>query len=110
MRIELPLREGEARGCNINFKVQPNHVMNPSYGNAYGGAVFPNAATPGFPFSKGQFDPHEGISSPDGVLLGAGGSADYVPRTTDNVNRLPAGFFIVAYEGYRILQTTAVTR
>ena len=107
--VELGALDVFPRGCNINFKVQPNHVLNPSYGNAFGTAVFPNAPA-GFPFSAGQFDPHEGIATPASNVIGAGGVVDYVPRTADNIVRLPSGFFIIALEGYRILQHTAETR
>jgi hypothetical protein len=108
--VELGALDVYERGTNINFKVQPNHVLNPSYGNAFGQAVFPNAPS-GFPFSAGQFDPHEGIATPSSVVIGPGGAvAEYVPRTDDNITRLPSGFFIIALEGYRILQTTRATR
>lgn len=108
--VELGALDVFERSTNINFKVQPNHVLNPSYGNAFGQAVFPNAPA-GFPFAKGQFDSHEGIATPASVVIGPGGGAvEYVPRTSDLVTRLPAGFFVVALEGYRILQTTRATR
>jgi hypothetical protein len=108
--VELGALDVFERATNINFKVQPNHILNPSYGNAFGTAIFPNAPD-GFPFSAGQFDPHEGIATPSSVVIGPGGGpVEYVPRTSDNITRLPSGYFVIALEGYRILQTTRATR
>lgn len=91
----------------VTFKVQPTHLNNPEAGNVDGEAVFPAAAaagTIGYPFLAGQYDPHEGIATPDCVELGTNGSNDFVPASTDPITRLPSGIFIVGYEGYRIVQ------
>ena len=77
------------RGEVIEFRVQPLHPNNPSYGNV---SSF-TGPSDDWPFIGGQFDAVEGISDP--VL-------DDV--TTDPVTRLPNGILYIGLHGYKIIQ------
>lgn len=98
------------RGELIRLKVLPTHINNAPAGNVDGSCVFPLAAAGaspiiGYPFLDGQFDPHEGICTPDCVTVGStGGNDDFVPLSTDPVVRLPDGILILGFEGYKIIQ------
>lgn len=100
------------RGSVITFQVQPTHVNNPPAGNVDGECIFPVASLaagqPGFPFTTGQYDIHEGVCTPGGVLQGTSGTVgDYEPSLLDPVSRLPAGILTIGFEGYRIQQGVA---
>jgi hypothetical protein len=100
------------RGSLITFAVQPTHVNNPPAGNVDGECIFPIAAAAaggsfGYPFVEGQYDVHEGICTPNGIVQGSGGEGDYDPSLTDPVSRVPAGVLTLGYEGYRIVQGVA---
>jgi hypothetical protein len=105
--VELSALDVFERGECITWKVQPNHVNNPPAGNVGGSCVFPNAAATvnGWPFVDGQYDPHEGVQTPSAVSIGAGANDwDFLPIADDPIVRLPDGYIILAYEGYRIIQ------
>jgi hypothetical protein len=92
------------RGEVVTLRVLPNHANNPAAGNVDGHTVFPAAATHGFPFLEGQYDPHEGIATP-GALINQ--SNDQTPPTSiadDIIARLPQGIVTIGYIGYRIVQ------
>lgn len=101
--IHLPALDFFPRGDGVTFKVTPNHVSNPPAGNATGLYAFPVAAVNGWPFTKGQYDPHEGIATPS---AGTADDEGWHPAETDPISRLPDGYLIVALEGYRIVQVT----
>jgi len=80
-----------ARANVIEFRVEPQHVNNPSAGNIQGigaGGVFP--------FSDAQFDNHEGINDPENLAV--------IDGDPDPVTRLPAGTLIIGMHGERIIQ------
>jgi hypothetical protein len=99
------------RGEVLTIQVQPTHVNNPAAGNVDGECIFPAAAAGGFlgyPFVAGQYDSHEGICTPNGVLMGDGGTEiDWEPTGTDTIARLPSGILTIGWEGYRIQQPVA---
>ena len=109
--FELGALDFFERGEVLTIKVQPTHVNNPSAGNVDGECVFPAAAAAGFlgyPFVAGQYDSHEGICTPNGVVMGDSGSEnDWEPSTSDPVTRLPDGILTIGWEGYRIRQPIA---
>jgi hypothetical protein len=76
----------------LQWKVLPSHANNPNYGNAsgYGTGGF-------FPFLGSQYDVHEGIVDPE--LEGV---------QTDPITRVPDGFLIIGFHGYRIIQPPGV--
>ncbi len=92
------------RGEAITFKIYPNHVNNPPFGNADGADIFavaPNLGAPGYPFVAGQFDPQEGIVTPAAFAV----VDSVITRlATDGVVRLPDGILTVGLKGYRIIQ------
>lgn len=92
------------RGEALTFKVYPNHVNNPPFGNADGADIFATGGalgTAGYPFVAGQFDPQEGILTPDAYEV----VDSVVTRLlTDGVTRLPDGILTVGLIGYRIIQ------
>jgi hypothetical protein len=92
------------RGEVITFKVSPNHVNNPPFGNADGPDIFAAGGAlgaAGYPFVAGQFDPHEGIVTPQGYTV----VDSVVTRlATDGITRLPDGILTVGLLGYRIIQ------
>lgn len=96
------------RGEALTFKVTPNHVNNPPYGNADGPSIFAAGGAlgaAGFPFVAGQFDPHEGIVTPQGFVVTSLDGATTITRApTDGITRLPDGILIVGLSGYRIIQ------
>ena len=93
---------------------QSTLVNNPLAGNVDGECVFPAAAGAGFlgyPFIAGQYDAHEGICTPNGVVMGDSGSEiDWEPSTNDPISRLPDGILTIGWEGYRIVQPVAPLR
>lgn len=98
------------RGEVLTISVQPTHVNNPAAGNVDGECIFPAAAAAGFlgfPFVSGQFDAHEGICTPNGVLAGGASAIDWEPSGTDPIARLPDGILTIGWEGYRIVQSMA---
>jgi len=98
------------RGSIITFRVQPTHVNNPAAGNVDGECVFPAAAVSngafGYPFVGGQYDSHEGVCTPNGVVMGDA-ALDYDPALSDPIVRLPSGILTIGYEGYKIFQGIA---
>jgi len=101
--IHLAALDFYERGEAITFRVQPTHSSNPPAGNAAGANVFPNSGgIDGYPFVEGQYDPHEGIATPEAVVADDG----FIPIETDPIQRLSDGFVILALEGYRIVQPT----
>lgn len=84
------------RGEVITFKIQPNHVNNPPFGNVDG---FDVSGTAGWSFLGGQFDKHEGIVTP-------GLDLSHITIVTDPVVRLPDGIITIGFLGYRIFQPT----
>jgi hypothetical protein len=109
--FELGALDFFERGEVLSISVQPTHVNNPPAGNADGECVFPAAATAGFlgyPFVAGQYDAHEGVCTPNGVVMGDGGEVnDWEPSSSDPVARLPDGVLTIGWEGYRIIQPIA---
>lgn len=109
--FELAALDFFERGEVLSIQVQPTHVNNPAAGNVDGEGIFPAAAAAGFlgyPFVAGQFDSHEGICTPNGVLMGdSGNENDWEPTGNDPVSRLPDGILTIGWEGYRIIQTVA---
>ncbi len=109
--FELGALDFFERGEVLTIQVQPTHVNNPAAGNVDGECIFPAAAAGGFlgyPFVDGQYDSHEGVCTPNGVLMGDSGQAnDWGPTSTDSVARLPSGILTIGWEGYRILQPVA---
>lgn len=107
--FELAALDFFERGEVITFQIQPSHVNNPAAGNVDGECIFPAAAAGGFlgyPFVEGQYDSHEGICTPAGVLMGGSGDeTDWEPIATDPIARLPNGILTIGLEGYRIVQT-----
>jgi hypothetical protein len=91
------------RGEVITVKVMPGHVNNPPAGNVTGNEIFgpiPGVAST-WPFLQGQYDPHEGIMTPDAFVT----TLEPPSRLgADPVTRLPDGLLTVAWEGYRIIQ------
>ncbi len=85
------------RGEVITVMANPNHVNNPPAGNAQGFDIFGSA---GWPFLDGQYDPQEGILTPNPIDP----NNPNTRITTDTVVRLPDGILTVAWEGYRIIQ------
>jgi hypothetical protein len=80
------------RGEVLQWKVTPLHMNNPPAGNV---SAF---ATGGFyPFVNSQYDVQEGIVDP--YIL---------DQTTDPVDRIPDGFLIIGFHGYRIIQPPGV--
>lgn len=98
--VDLGALDFFERGEQITCRVTPTHPNNPEYGNATGDAIF--GAGNGWPFSKGQFDPHEGIVTPSAITDGA------APETisSDPIVRYPDGILTLAWEGYKIIQPT----
>jgi len=92
------------RGEVVTLRVLPNHANNPAAGNVDGQAVFPAAATNGFPFLDGQYDPHEGIATPGSLINQANDQTPPTSITDDIVSRLPQGIVTIGYIGYRIIQ------
>lgn len=76
------------RGESLKWSVTPLHTNNPNYGNVFG-----FTAGGSYPFDDSQYDVHEGILDP--VKQGI---------STDPVIRLPDGFLILGFHGYRIIQ------
>jgi hypothetical protein len=107
--VELPALDFMERGEVVTWKVQPSHPNNPGFGNVTGACVFPNAATKAYPFLDGQFDPHEGINTPDPVTFNDGEVVGFETIGSDPVVRLPDGVLFLALEGYRIIQPPAYT-
>lgn len=108
--VELGALDFFERGEIITINVQPNHVNNPPAGNVDGQCIFPQAATGGiigYPFLDSQYDMHEGICSPNGVLAGGDSTNDWEPATEESVIRVPNGVLIIGFEGYRIHQPIA---
>lgn len=92
------------RGEALTFKVFPNHVNNPPFGNADGPDIFAAGGVlgaAGYPFVAGQFDPQEGIVTPQGYTVTDG---TITRLATDGVTRLPDGILTVGLIGYRIIQ------
>jgi len=109
--FELAALDFFERGEVLSIRVQPTHVNNPPAGNVDGECVFPAAATLGFlgyPFVSGQYDSHEGVCTPNGVVQGAGVANNWEPSTTDPVARIPDGVLTIGWEGYRIIQPAGV--
>jgi len=78
------------RGEVMQFRVGPQHVNNPEYGNLTGFAANPN-----FPFAGSQWDAIEGID--DSIQeLGS--------QTTDPVTRVPNAILTIGFHGYLIQQ------
>lgn len=106
--FELGALDFFERGEVLTIQVQPTHVNNPPAGNVDGECIFPAAAAGGFlgyPFVSGQYDAHEGICTPNGVVMGDSGAVnDWEPSTSDPVSRLPDGILTIGWEGYRIIQ------
>jgi hypothetical protein len=106
--FELGALDFFERGEVLTLQVQPTHVNNPPVGNVDGECIFPAAAAAGFlgyPFVGGQYDSHEGICTPNGVVMGDSGDIDdWEPSTSDPVSRLPDGILTIGWEGYRIIQ------
>lgn len=106
--FELGALDFFSRGEVLTLSVQPTHVNNPPAGNVDGECIFPAAAAAGFlgyPFVAGQYDAHEGICTPNGVVMGDSGEEnDWEPSTSDPVSRLPNGILTLGWEGYRIIQ------
>ncbi len=92
------------RGEVATLRVTPNHSNNPAAGNVDGQSVFPAAATNGFPFLDGQYDPHEGISTPGAMINQANDTTPPTSITDDIISRLPQGIVTIGYIGYRIIQ------
>lgn len=97
--VDLGALDFFERGEQITVRVSPTHPNNPSYGNANGEAIF---GTTGWPFLAGQFDPHEGVMTPGGIVDGS------TPETlaSDPIVRVPDGVLTIAWEGYKIVQPT----
>jgi len=76
------------RGEVLQWKVTPLHTNNPPAGNVSG------FASGGFyPFLNSQYDVQEGIQDP------------YIAeQSSDPVERVPDGFLIIGFHGYRIIQ------
>jgi hypothetical protein len=62
----------------------------------------------GWPFLDGQYDAHEGIATPAAATIGEIDPDHPNLLATDSVTRLPSGFVIVGFEGYRINQPIGV--
>lgn len=86
------------RGEAITVSVAPTHLNNPPAGNTDGSAIF---GTDGWPFIAGQYDNHEGITTPGGITFAPDGT--WTRATTDSIVRLPDGILSVIFEGYRIM-------
>lgn len=99
--VDLGALDFFERGEQITVRVTPTHPNNPSYGNANGDNIFGSAGV--WPFLAGQFDPHEGIVTPDGLTWN---QSTPVPLPADPIVRLPDGILTIAYEGYKIVQPT----
>jgi hypothetical protein len=85
------------RGETLEWNVTPMHENNPSAGNVFGfGTVNANNI---FPFSDAQYDVQEGVLDPD--------IADV---STDPVSRNPAGFLILGFHGFKIIQPPGPVR
>jgi len=108
--IELPALDFMERGEVLTWKVQPSHPNNPAFGNVTGACVFPNSTTKAYPFLDGQFDPQEGINTPDPVIYDSGdGPERYETIGEDPIIRVPDGVLFIALEGYRIIQPPSYT-
>jgi hypothetical protein len=95
------------RGEALTFKVYPNHVNNPPFGNADGPDIFAAGGAlgaAGYPFVAGQFDPQEGIVTPQAFTVVDG---TITRLATDGIVRLPDGILTVGLIGYRIIQPVA---
>lgn len=76
------------RGEVLTWSVTPTHTNNPAYGNvsSFGSGGF-------YPFLDSQYDVQEGILDP------------YIEdQETDPITRLPNGFLIIGFSGFRIIQ------
>jgi hypothetical protein len=107
--VDLPALDFMERGEVLTWKVQPSHPNNPAFGNVTGACVFPNSTTKAYPFLDGQFDPHEGINTPDPVTYDGGEIPGYETIGEDRIIRVPDGVLFIALEGYRIVQPPAFT-
>jgi hypothetical protein len=98
------------RGETVTVKVTPTHANNPGAGNVDGSFVFPvtQDGGTGWPFLDGQYDAHEGIATPAAATIGEIDPDHPNLLATDSVTRLPSGFVIVGFEGYRINQPIGV--
>ena len=96
--VDLGALDFFERGEQITVRVTPTHPNNPSYGNADGATLF--GAGNGWPFLAGQFDPQEGILTPDAITS----VGPPVTIADDPITRLPDGILTIAYEGYKIVQ------
>jgi len=92
------------RGEAITVKVTPTHTNNQSAGNVNGENIFGGVV--GWPFLDGQFDPHEGIVTPEAFEVGVG----LLRLVDDTVTRVPDGILVVGWIGYRIIQPVGVGR
>lgn len=89
------------RSTIVQITVRPTHINNPAAGNVSGDNVFGSA---GWPFLAGQYDPHEGIVTPDAFSsIGADGVVND-RATNDSVTRAPNGILYIGFRGYRIMQ------
>lgn len=100
------------RGEVLTIQVAPNHVNNPSAGNVDGNLIFgsifgPFTSASSWPFLAGQYDPHEGIATPDLLTGVEPGQGDPVTISADPITRLPDGILTIGWEGYRIIQPVA---
>jgi len=98
------------RGEVLTLQVSPTHVNNPPAGNADGpnfwptlGVIGSGGGVGGWPFLQGQYDPHEGIVTPQPLTFGQPTTA----IETDPITRLPDGIITLGWEGYRIIQPVA---
>jgi len=98
--VDLGALDFFERGEQLTVKLTPTHPNNPEFGNASGLTIF---GTAGWPFAKGQFDPHEGIVTPGGIAM-ADNTLSLAP--SDPIERMPDGVVTVAWEGYKIIQPT----
>jgi len=91
------------RGEVITVKITPSHVNNPPAGNVTGNNLYFGgvAGLNSWPFLAGQYDPHEGIYTPDAFVASA---SPVTHLGTDPLTRIQDGILTVAWEGYRIQQ------
>ncbi len=87
--FELGALDFFERGSVLTFKVTPQHVNNPGYGNVSGFA----AGNALYPFIQSQFDTIEGVADP--IVIDA---------TTDPITRAPQGILTIGFHGYIIIQ------
>jgi hypothetical protein len=88
--FELGALDVFERGEVITWKVLPLHVNNPSFGNVSGFGA-PNA---NYPFLDSGFDAVEGVVDQN----------DAAAADLDPITRVPNGFLVIGFHGYRIIQ------